>query len=375
MWRQTRGRTWGPRRHSRFAARAAAALVVCGVPRTGSAQDLPLLTEYPGSEAFACPAWTVPEAAAPEAAQEARALASEANEALVLGELDRAEAFLGRALDLDGGSPELLYRRARVLEERGARGEAIDAFCRALAAGSGTEDVSDAQHRLDSLVALDRPTLSPTAVAAFDRGVSMAQAGRAAAAEAAFETAIREEPAWAPPVYNSALVSAERGNRDKAIERLRQYLELDPEAPNAVAVSRAIGRWEATPDSRLPDPGATLALGLFLPGTGQFYSGRPWPGVGVLAVAAGALATGFLVQEVRVRCVGAETSGSCPPGQVVGRETRRPHMGLALAVAAGVTVAGAIEAFLGARSAREGSPSMFASASNGDVILYSVRAP
>ena len=120
---------------------------------------------------------------------------------------------------------------------------------------------------------------------------------------------------------------------------------------------------------------AFLQGGVFLPGTGQFYSGRTWPGVGVLAVAAGAVATGLLVREVRVRCVGTAQAGeSCPPEQVVGRQTTRPHMGLALAVAASATVAGALEAFFRVRSERQ-APSLVASASNGDVILYSMRVP
>jgi tetratricopeptide (TPR) repeat protein len=286
--------------------------------------------------------------------------------------------LLSRALELDGGSADLLYRYARVQEARGDRGEAITGFCRALAAAPGADDVSDAQARLDSLAALDRPNLSPNAVAAFERGVSMAQMERFDAAEAAFETAMREQPDWPPAVYNAGVVSARRGDRSKAVERLRRYLELAPEAPDVAEVSRTIGRWEGSvvDQSRLPNPGTTLALGMVLPGTGQFYSGRTWTGVGVLAVATSAIAAGLLVKEVRVRCVGtAEPGGSCPSDQVVGRQTRRPHMGLALGIAAGVTVAGALEAFLRARSARGDASGFLVSASNGDIILYSVSAP
>jgi tetratricopeptide (TPR) repeat protein len=344
-----------------------------------SAQDLPLATEYPGSEAFTCPAWSPPGPATPEAVNEARALASEANEALVLGDLDRAGSFLSRALELDGLSADLLYRRARLLEAQGARAEAIVYLCRVVAVGPGTEEVADAQARLDSLAALDRPDLSPEAVAAFDRGVSMARMGRTVAAGAAFDTAVRAEPDWAPAVYNSGVISAQRGDRARAAEQLRRYLSLAPDAPDAVAVSRAIGRWEASAEQqpgRVASPGAALALGLFLPGTGQFYSGRPWPGVGVLAVASGAIATGLLVTEVRVRCVGsALPTGSCPPGQVVGRQTRRPHLAMALAVAAGVSAAGALEAYFRARSARGPSPAFFTSVSGDEVVILSMSVP
>jgi len=364
-----------PELRSRWMIVAAVLLTLARGSQEGGAQELPLREQYPGSEQFACPAWSAPAPATPEAAREARALASEASDALVLGELDRAESFLARALELDPGGADLLYRHARVLEAREDRAGAISGFCRALASGSGTEEVSDALARLESLVELDRPQLPPDAVAAFDRGVSMARMERYAAAEAAFETALREQPDWAPAVYNVGVVSALRGDRDKAVEHLRRYLTLAPAAPDVADVSRTIGRWEVATNERLPDPGATLALGMFLPGTGQFYSGRTWPGVGVLAAATGAVAAGFLVREVRVRCVGAaESGGSCPPEQVVGRQTSRPHLGLALAVAAGVTIGGAVEAFLRARSDR-GSPAFVASASGGDIILYSMRAP
>jgi tetratricopeptide (TPR) repeat protein len=352
--------------------------VVLLIAQRADAQELPLREDYPGSAEFACPAWSSPAPPAEDAARDARALASAANEALVLGDLDRAQTLLNRALELDGGSADLLYRYARVQEARGDRGEAITGFCRALAAGSGADDVSDAQVRLDSLVALDRATLSPGAVAAFERGVSMAEMERFAAAEAAFETALREQPDWPPAVYNAGVMSARRGDRSKAAEQLRRYQTLAPEAPDVAEVSRAIGRWEGSADdrARLPDPGTTLALGMVLPGTGQFYSGRTWTGVGVLAVATSAIAAGLLMKEVRVRCVGpAESGGSCPSDQVVGRETRRPHMGLALGVAAGVTVAGALEAFFRARSARDGASGFLAMTSNGDIILYSVTAP
>jgi tetratricopeptide (TPR) repeat protein len=298
---------------------------------------------------------------------------------LVLGDLDRAESFLSRALDLDGAAPDLLYRHARVLESQGARADAIDQLCRALGVGTGAEDIGDAQHRLDSLIALDRPALSPSAIAAFDRGVAMAEQGQTAGAAAAFEAAVREEPNWAPAAYNAGVVYAQRGERAKAMEQLRRYLALAPGAPDAVAVSRAIGRWEAEATTNtnrgLPDPGATLALGLFLPGTGQFYSGRPWPGVGVLAVAVGSIATGLLVREVSVRCVGtAQPSGSCPPDQVVGRSTRRPHLGLAIGVAAAVTAIGAVEAFFRAKDARGGSTFVTARSGN-DLVLLSIGAP
>jgi tetratricopeptide (TPR) repeat protein len=366
---------------SRIVVVAVSLTVWSAAATDASAQDLPLATSYPGSEAFTCPVWTQPGPASPEAVNEARTLASEANEALVLGDLERAESFLSRALELDGLSADLLYRYARSLEARGARADAIAYLCRVVALGAGTEEVGDAQARLDSLAALDRPSLSPDAIAAFERGVSMARMGRTAAAGAAFDSALRTEPDWAPAVYNSGVISAQRGDRTRAVEQLRRYLTLAPDAPDAVIVSRAIGRWEGEGSTgqlprRATNPGAALALGLFLPGSGQFYSGRPWPGVGVLAVASGAVATGLLVTEVKVRCVGTtQPSGSCPPGQVVGRQTRRPYLVTGLLVAAGVSAAGALEAFFRARGARGSSPAFFTSVTGSEVVILSIGVP
>jgi hypothetical protein len=85
---------------------------------------------------------------------------------------------------------------------------------------------------------------------------------------------------------------------------------------------------------------------------GQFYSGRGVGGVTVLSLAAGAVAAGFLVQEVNVRCIEPVGPGeSCPPEGIVTRETVRPHLKPALAAAAVVALLGAIEAY-GAASAR-----------------------
>jgi hypothetical protein len=95
-----------------------------------------------------------------------------------------------------------------------------------------------------------------------------------------------------------------------------------------------------------------------------------------LAVAAGAIATGLLVREVTVRCVGTtQPGGRCPPEQVVGRSSRRPHLGLALGVAAGVSAIGAIEAFFRARGARGEGPTFLASLSGDEVVLLSIGAP
>jgi hypothetical protein len=86
---------------------------------------------------------------------------------------------------------------------------------------------------------------------------------------------------------------------------------------------------------------------------GHFYADRPLGGLAVLGLASGAIAAGFLVEEVDVRCLSAVDDGQgCPDDQVVSRTSSRPHLTLAFATAAAIGVVGAIEAFFGARRIR-----------------------
>jgi hypothetical protein len=80
---------------------------------------------------------------------------------------------------------------------------------------------------------------------------------------------------------------------------------------------------------------------------GQFYSGRALGGVSVLSLAAGALAAGFLVEEVQVRCVGTTPSGGeCPPDRIISEETNKPYLIPGLAAYGVITLLGAIEAYV-----------------------------
>ena len=70
----------------------------------------------------------------------------------------------------------------------------------------------------------------------------------------------------------------------------------------------------------------------------------------MLGLAGGAVAAGFLIEEVEVQCLVTVGAGEdCPAGQVFRETADRPYLGVALGVAAGVAVIGAIEAFVKAR--------------------------
>ncbi|MGM0669711.1 MAG: hypothetical protein ACQET1_08325 [Gemmatimonadota bacterium] len=73
-------------------------------------------------------------------------------------------------------------------------------------------------------------------------------------------------------------------------------------------------------------------------------------------MAAGAVAAGFLVEEVSVKCVGAVASGEdCPPDRVVGEESDTPYIVHGLAAAGAVALVGAVESFFRARGRRTGN--------------------
>ncbi|HKK92072.1 MAG TPA: tetratricopeptide repeat protein [Longimicrobiales bacterium] len=318
-------------------------------------QELSLKRDFPGSGPFVCPAVTIPEAPPAEERLQATQLASSADQALVQGDLTRAASLLERATELDPSSAELAYRRGRVLEDLGDRPGAIDAYCRVVAAGSTDYTATDAEARLQALADERWAGISDEAARAFRVGVSSADLGRFSDAARSFGDALAEAPEWADAVFNRAIMFDRMGRGEEALADLRRYLELDPDAEDAVAVSVRIGQLEGA-SSVAPSPGTALVLGLLVPGMGQFYSGRDVGGVTFLSLAGGALAAGFLIKDVEVECLSVVGPGQdCPAGEVYRENVDRPYLGAALAAAGGVAVIGAIEAFI---KARRGGPAL-----------------
>lgn len=318
-----------------------------------SAQFPELKREVVGAVAFACPPpATIPVVAEADERQ-ARQLGTTARQALILGEVERARGLLERATALDPRSAELAYRYGRVLEEVGETDDAVRWYCAALAAGADGEDAADARDRIDRYAEAERPRIPEDALEAFETGVAAFAAGRMPEAAAAFARAVASHPAMAEAEFNRGVALEAGGAAAEAVEAYRGYLRLRPDAPDAIEVSERIGHLQVAPAVG-PAPGSTLALGLLVPGGGQFRTGRPLGGAAVLALAGGAAAAAFLVSETDVRCLHAvEPGGSCPPDQVVGRTTRYPWRTVGIAGMAAVAVGGAVEAFLHARGMRD----------------------
>jgi tetratricopeptide (TPR) repeat protein len=340
--------------HGRSGLVRAAFLWVCaGAYYPLAAQELTLQREYPGLGPFACPAPVAYAQPSPDDRAQAGQLASDAVQAVILGELLRAEELLVRATELDPASAELAYRRARVLEDLQRSTEAMAEYCRTLGLGAEADGIADAQDRLDALYEVIRARIPDAARGAFLSGVTMADLESYEESVSAFTIAINAAPDWPPPIYNRAVVFERMGRITESLTDYRRYLQLTPGEidPVVAAVTQRIGMLEGLVAIPTPSPSGALTLGVLFPGMGQYYSGRSLGGTIVLAAVAGAIATGILFKEVTVTCLNP-TSGDCPPGDVVDESSKRPYLTPAIGAAAAITVIAAIEAFVRARGRR-----------------------
>ncbi|MDH5759258.1 MAG: hypothetical protein OEZ65_06685 [Gemmatimonadota bacterium] len=317
-------------------------------------QELALHREIPGQAFSRCASRAPSSQPTPEERVQSVQLASQADQAVVLGDLDRSRELLARATELNPASAELAYRYARTLEDLDLRAEAIDEYCRVVAMAPDFPEAEDVSDRLDRLVRVGTPAISTVAQEAFVNGVGWADLGSSEDALESFGVAVTEAPEWADPVFNRGVVRDRMGLWTEAVADFQRYLELRPDADDALAVSRRIGELQTVRLSTPPNPTATLVLGV-LPGVGHFYSERPLGGLTVLAMSGGAVAAGLLVKEISVRCLTPPAAGaSCPDDQIVGRDVERPYLIPSLGVAAGVTLIGAVEAFVKARKRASG---------------------
>mgnify|MGYP006277734761 CR=1 FL=1 len=97
-------------------------------------------------------------------------------------------------------------------------------------------------------------------------------------------------------------------------------------------------------------PGSAALRSLAVPGLGHFYTGNPVLGGLFLAGWAGALGFGVMSQEVTVYCL-AQTTESCPSGQVRNEEVERPMLLVGVGAAAALAVGSALHARASARQA------------------------
>jgi Flp pilus assembly protein TadD len=309
---------------------------------------------YPGTGPFECPAPAAPVAPTDDQSVRASQLTSDALEASILGDLEGARTLLAQAAEADPTSPEVAYRHGRALEDVEMRDEAILEYCRALALGAVDAGIADSRERIDALYEVVRARITDAARGAFVSGLREADSALFELAVASFSVAIEEVPDWAEAFYNRAIVFEQLGRIRESLADYRRYLQLSPSEidPVVAAVSERIGMLEGSVVVPTPSPGAALALGV-VPGMGQYYTGRGVTGTIFVALAGAAVASGFMVRDVKVRCLNTPPSGGdCPPGDILDETTERPYLVPALGAAGAITIIGAVEAFIRARGRR-----------------------
>lgn len=270
-------------------------------------------------------------------------MAQRGQEAAILGDSVAALAALRQATALDPSDPDLAYRLARAYESSGAGVDAAREYCRFVALAPNAPEANDARERARTL-APQRPDPSFVAATdAFKLGLAAYDHGQLVQAETHFTTAITSHSTWAEAYYDRAVVRTAIGDRYGAADDFNHYLQLRPEAPDRLQV---VARMTALRRPAL-SPGQALSLGLVIPGGGQFYTRRPVRGVLSLVGVAGGLAAA-LYQKTNV--VTSDTTYTDPfgipyHGPVSHSEKQRPYLVPGAAVAAGVLVLSAFDAF------------------------------
>ena len=321
------------------------------------AQELPLVREYPGSGQYECPAPGAP-VSPPDEDDRARAaqVASDATQAMALGDVERAQELLAEVTSLDPTSADYAYRHALTLETLGDADNALLEYCRSLALGIDVLGLEgEARDRIDALYETVRARIPEPARVAFVEGLAHADSSEYSQAVQAFTEAIEAAPGWGAPVYNRGVVHEQIGNIRASLDDYRRYVDLAPTDvdPILVLVSERIGQLEGRASVNLPSPAGALALGM-VPGMGHYYTGRPMVGTLTLAGAAAALAAGMMFKNITTLCVQDVPDGaSCPDELVVDEITERPYLWHGIGVAAAITVVGAVDALLRARSRRD----------------------
>lgn len=287
----------------------------------------------------------LPTLAAPSAEQQRQAqeIAQRGQQAAILGDRAAARDQLRQASVLDPTNPDLAYQLARAEESTGSGTEAISAYCRFLALAPDAPEAADSRARLAQLMLSARQADSVRAASAFARGVQAYQNGQADRADAAFTDALTIAPDWAAAYYDRGLVRSELGRRGDAASDFQQYLRLEPGAPNSATLSSRIAGLHEAPLSPL----RALALGLVIPGGGQFYAGRTFRGALTLAGAGIALACG-LRQSVSTQSV--ERTATDPFGNpytytTTERVTGHPCRAPGFTAAGVIAIVSAIDAF------------------------------
>jgi tetratricopeptide (TPR) repeat protein len=179
--------------------------------------------------------------------------------------------------------------------------------------------------------------------------------GDRASAREQWRQAAELDPTDADLAYQLARAHEGAGAFADATTEYCRFLAL---APNAREAAEARDRIAVLSSSRstvaepelprdLPSPARALALGLIVPGAGQFYTGRPVPGVIALGAASLAIVFGASRRgaDETVQVTAFDPFGNPYTYAATRPSSSRPWLAPALVTAGAIGIASAVEAF------------------------------
>jgi tetratricopeptide (TPR) repeat protein len=260
---------------------------------------------------------------------------------------------LEQALSLLQSAPALLSNRDAAI-----RGLYLGLVHFALGDADRSRDAFMRAVLLDPSARLDPDIHSPSRIRAFETAQAIVVEGwrnEATAAETRGDAA-QARQRWEMILAANPDDPQARERRDALNNRNVAEETPPPPARDTTTVATDTVPAEADSDSAAPrvglkSPGSAFALGLVMPGLGEIYAGRSGLGLLALGAAGGAIAAGYLAESVDIRCATVPQNDVCPPDDVVSETTDRPYLGAGIAVAAGIGVLAALDAFLAARRA------------------------
>jgi tetratricopeptide (TPR) repeat protein len=273
----------------------------------------------------------------------ARDLAARGQQAAILGDSAAALSSLRQAAALDPTNADFAYQLGRVYEQSKAETNAAAEYCRFLVLAPNALEAVEVR---DRILAIIPPRADPTTAAAqreFQAGLAAYNAGQFLQAELHFSGALKGDSTWADAYYDRALVRIALAERVKAMNDFESYLRFKPEATDRLQVVARIDNLRRAQLSQ----GQALVLGLVVPGGGQMYTRRPIRGAVLFGLAAAALGVGAKGQT---KTTLVEQTGTDPFGQkytftTTKTTTDHPYLAPGIALAGGIALVSAFEAF------------------------------
>ncbi len=302
----------------------------------------------------------------------ARDLAARGQQAAILGDSAAALNSLRQAATLDPTNADFAYQLGRVYEQSKAGANAAAEYCRFLVLAPNALEAVEVRDRILTIIP---PRTDPTAAAAqreFQAGIAAYNAGQFLQADLHFSGALKGDSTWADAYYDRALVRMALSQRVNAMNDFESYLRFKPEATDRLQVVARIDNLRRAQLSQ----GQALVLGLVVPGGGQMYTRRPVRGAVLFGLAAAALGVGAKGQT---KTTLVEQTGTDPFGHqytftTTKTTTEHPYLAPGIALASGIAIVSAVEAFHYAARVNAGSERLsFSLGPAGDRLLARIE--